>query len=411
MQAKVRRSKIHGIIRAPQSKSFGIRLILYSLLSKVKLKEINPSEDIKVAINVVKSLGVKQKGNEFLREGSLITPSSLYFGGSATTLRMTIPILSVLGGKILLDGDESLRKRPINAVIEALKDQVRFSSTSLPTYMEGKLKSDKIAIRGNESSQYISGFMYAFSISGGGEIELIPPVSSKSYIYITADLLNSLGGDIRIQGNKIIVNEGKFREYEGEIPGDYALASFYAIASIITDDEKGVIIQNLYNPPSYEGDHSIVKILEEMGAYSKVEGNSWVVKNRGKLRGIKVNIDDMPDLAPSIASISPFAESDTVIEGISRLKTKESNRIETISTTLRSFAVNVEVFNDEKMIIYPSMPKYGKIVCPNDHRIAMMAGVLSLYSGGEIEKAECVNKSNPYFWKDLISLGGDIRLV
>ncbi|BCU69461.1 3-phosphoshikimate 1-carboxyvinyltransferase [Stygiolobus caldivivus] len=410
MRAEVKRSIIRGKVRAPTSKSFGIRLILYSLLANVRLLNVSdPSDDIQVARNFVKELGViEEKPFAFNKVERLRSPSSLYFGGSATTLRMGIPILAVLGGRVMLDGDSSLRRRPLNAIIDALKPQVSFSSTTLPTIMEGRLKTDHITISGSESSQYISGFIYALSLVGGGEIEITPPISSKSYIYMTVQLINSLGGKVKIKGNKIEVEGSSFRDYIGEIPGDYALSSFYAIASVITGGE--VSIENLYPIPEYEGDHSIVEILSKMGVKTEITENRWKVFGSENLKGVTVNVDSFPDLAPSIASIAPFADSETVIEGTKRLRTKESDRVYTITSTLKSFSVKVDA-NEEQIIIYPSAIKEGHIECPSDHRIAMLAGVLSLVSNGIIDRAECVNKSNPYFWKDLISLGGNINLI
>ena len=406
MLVEIKQSKIEGKIKAPQSKSYGIRLILYSILKESKLENLVYSEDVKVAIDVVKSLGVSVSISQFKREKELKVPSYLYFGGSATTLRITIPIISVIGGEVLIDGDESLRKRPLNAIINALKGQVSFSSNSLPTKMSGKLKENYVKIDGNESSQYISGFIYAFSMIGGGEIKIIPPISSKSYIYLTANLINSLGGDVKIRDNKIYVNKGDFKPYIGKVPGDYALASFYTASSIVTGGS--LVIEDVYEIPDFDGDHSIVKFYEEMGAESYVKEGKWFVKSTSKLKGIDVNVDDYPDLAPSIASIAPFTESKTIIRGVRRLKIKESNRIVTISDTLSRFSVKVN-YDDEKIIIFPSSElKEANIVCPNDHRIAMMASVLSFRVGGVIDNAECVNKSNPQFWKDLISLGAKI---
>ena len=406
MLVDIEPSKIEGKIKAPQSKSYGIRLILYSILKESKLDNLVYSEDVKVAIDVVKALGISVYGSLFKKEKELKVPPYLYFGGSATTLRMTIPIISVIGGEVLIDGDESLRKRPLNAIINALRGQVNFSSNSLPMKMSGKLKENYVKIDGSESSQYISGFIYAFSLTGGGEIEIIPPISSKSYIYLTANLINSLGGDVKIRDNKIYVNKGDFRPYVGKVPGDYALASFYAASSIVTGGN--LIIEDVYEIPDFDGDHNIVKFYEEMGAESYVKEGKWFVKSSSKLKGIEVSIDDYPDLAPSIASIAPFADSKTVIRDVRRLKIKESNRIVTISDTLSRFNVKVS-YDDEQIVIFPSSEiKRATISCPNDHRIAMMASVLSFKVGGVINNAECVNKSNPNFWKDLISLGAKI---
>ncbi|BAK54775.1 3-phosphoshikimate 1-carboxyvinyltransferase [Sulfurisphaera tokodaii] len=405
MLVEINPSKIYGKVKAPQSKSFGIRLVLYSLLKESKLDNLIPSDDVNVAINVVKQLGVSVEGTYFKREKELVTPKFLYFGGSATTLRMSIPILSVLGVDTIIDGDETLRKRPLNAIIKALEGSVSFSSSLLPTKISGKLKENFVRIEGGESSQYISGFIYAFSLVGGGEIEIIPPISSKSYIYLTIELLNSLGGNIKMKGNKIYVEKGDFKPYIGKVPGDYALASFYASSSIVSGGE--IVIEDVYELPNFDGDHSIVNFYKMMGAESYVKDNKWIVKSSEKLNGIEVNVDDYPDLAPSIASLAPFSSSPTIIKGIKRLKTKESNRVVTISETLSKFGVKVE-YDEDKIVIYPSEVKAGHVICPNDHRIAMLASVLSFKSGGTIEKAECVNKSNPNFWKDLISLNGRI---
>lgn len=406
MLVEIKKSKISGKIRAPQSKSYGIRLVLYSLLSESKLIDLVPSEDVNIAINVVRSLGVEANQNYFFRKGNITVPSYLYFGGSATTLRMTIPILSVIGGEVLLDGDESLRKRPLNAIIKALNGQVSFSSSTLPTKISGKLRENYVKIEGSESSQYISGFIYAFSLVGGGEIDIIPPISSKSYIYLTAELINSLGGDVQIKENKIYVGPGRFTPYVGKVPGDYALASFYASSAIVTNGQISIL--DVYNLPNFEGDHSIVKFFSDMGANSFVENNTWYVSSSDEIKGIEVDVDDYPDLAPSIASLAPFSSTPTIIKGVKRLKSKESNRIVTISDTLLKFGVKVD-YNDERIIIFPTNElKEAKVICPNDHRIAMLAAVMSFRSNGVIEKAECVNKSNPNFWKDLISLGGSI---
>jgi len=406
MLVEIRPSKIEGRIKAPQSKSYGIRLILYSILKESRLENLVYSDDVKVAVDVVKALGITVSGSAFKREKELKVPSYLYFGGSATTLRMSIPIIAVLGGEVTIDGDESLRKRPLTAIVNALKGQVSFSSSYLPTKMSGKLKENYVKIDGNESSQYISGFIYAFSMIGGGEIEIVPPISSKSYIYLTAELINTLGGNVKIKDNKVYVDKGDFKPYIGKVPGDYALASFYASASIVTGGS--LIVEDVYEIPSFEGDHSIVNFYEEMGAESYVKEGKWFVKSSSKLKGIEVNVDDFPDLAPSIASIAPFAGTKTIIRGVRRLKIKESNRIVTISETLSAFNVKVN-YNDEEIIIFPSSElKEAKVFCPNDHRIAMMVSVLSFKVGGIIDNAECVNKSNPNFWKDLISLGGNI---
>ncbi|EZQ06965.1 3-phosphoshikimate 1-carboxyvinyltransferase [Candidatus Acidianus copahuensis] len=390
MKVKVHPSLIEGKIKAPPSKSIGIRLIFLSLLTKVNIKIENPSDDIKVALEAVNAI---KQGRDYI-----------YLGGSATALRMLIPIVSALGKKVTLDGDETLRRRPLVTIFKALKG-VKFSSTSLPLTLEGKLEKE-IEIDGWESSQYISGLIYAYHILGGGMIKINPPLSSTSYIRMTIDVFNKLGSDVKMEDNIIYVNPGNLEQYNGYVPGDFALASFYAIASLLTGGK--LEITGLYEPPNYFGDHSIVKILSKMNAKSFYSG-SWIIESSPIYYPVTVDVNDAPDLAPSIATIASIAKGVSELKGVERLRIKESDRISTIISTLKSF--NICASYKESIIVHGGKPQFASIVCPKDHRIAMMGGDLSLLSGGEIEKAECVNKSNPKFWEDLIMLGGKINIA
>ncbi|ARM76348.1 3-phosphoshikimate 1-carboxyvinyltransferase [Acidianus manzaensis] len=392
MKAIIDKSNIEGKVKAPQSKSQGIRLIFLSLLTKIKLYNYTPSDDIKMALNAVDAIRSKT--------------DYIYVGGSATTLRMLIPIVVALKMKVTIDGDESLRRRPISSIIKALK-KAKFSSASLPITIESNGLEEEIEIEGWESSQYISGLIYAYHLIGGGKIKIIPPISSKSYIEMTIDLFNRFGSDVKLEGNTVYVNPKPLREYEGEIPGDYALSSFYAIASIIS--QRKIEINGLYDPPEYFGDHKIIDILANIGVKSYYSKHSWFVEYQGSISPVEIDINDIPDLSTSLSAILSIADGASKLSGVERLKIKESNRIETIIDTLEAFGVNAE-YKDQSIIIRGSQIKRGSIICPNDHRIAMLAGDLAIKEGGEIEKAECVNKSNPKFWEDLISLGGKITL-
>ncbi|MEM3802279.1 MAG: 3-phosphoshikimate 1-carboxyvinyltransferase [Saccharolobus sp.] len=414
MIVKIYPSKVSGEIKAPQSKSIAIRLIFLSLFTKIKLKNLTLSEDVIDAITSVKALGVKVKDNyEFIPPEKLeIRENYIKLKGSATTLRILIPIVAAIGGKVTIDAEGSLKKRPIKRIVEALSiSGVNFSSDTLPVKISGKLNTDFIRISGDESSQYISGLIYALHILSGGSLEIISPISSKSYIYLTINLLNRLGSKIVMDGNKILVKPGKLSEYEGEVPGDYGLSSFYALAALTTEGE--LLINNLWKPESYFGDHTIVKIFKDMGAESEYYNGSWKVKGSNSYKPITINIDDAPDLAMPIVGLCSIAEGECKICGIRRLRTKESNRVESIGKILMSYGVKVEA-NEDKLVIYGKsrglLNKFVSTDCFNDHRVAMMSSALALITGGVINDAECVNKSNPNYWKDLISLGAKISI-
>ncbi len=411
MRIGIEKSRVSGSIGAPQSKSYAIRLIFASLITHVELYNLVYSEDIKAAIDAVTSLGIVHENGRFRRIGGIkIIRDYVNVGGSATVLRMLIPIVCVIGGRITIDGDETLRKRPIKAVIEALTDRgVKIYGKDLPITIEGRLREPYIEIRGDESSQYISGFMYAFTISGGGTIIIKPPISSKSYIYLTADILRKLGVGVRLSENRIDIGvEERLLPYMGEVPGDYLLSSFYVASALLTNGE--IAVHGLPQPADFFGDHSIVDIYRSMGAISFYMNNTWFAKAVDSYRAIDIDVDEAPDLAPSIASLAAVANGKSVIRGVRRLRIKESDRILTISSSLESFGINTEV-SSNTIGIYGNEPIKGFVKCPNDHRIAMMVTPIALRVGGVIDMAECVNKSNPNFWRDIEHLGGRIIYV
>lgn len=411
-------SRIEGVIRAPQSKSIAIRTIFLSLFNNVKIRNLSISEDVNDALNTVKILGVKveKEGNMYI-----LTPpeqlesvkGTIFLKGSATTLRFLISIIGIIGGDVEILGGESLKRRPLTTIFRALKGRgVELSSDSLPLRIKGKYNYDEIIIEGSESSQYISGLIYGFCIKGYGKIKIIPPISSKSYIYMTINILNSQGGKIIFDEEKgeIYVNCGKINKFEGEIKGDYALASFYVASSLITGGY--IEIFNLYEPQNFLGDHSIVEIFSSMGAFSIYRDGKWIAKDTNNYVGIEIDIDDIPDLAPSIAILASIAKGKTILKNVSRLRIKESDRVNSIIKSLRSFGI--KAYEDNNTIIIDSSNSNineGKIICPEDHRIAMMVAPFILKVGGIIENAECVNKSNTQFWNDLKTLGGNLIII
>ncbi len=414
MKIHIERSIISGSIKAPRSKSHAIRLIFASLLSPVEIIDLPRSEDVDAAIRAVKALGVNVNNNIFELEGKVsIKNDNIYLGGSATSLRILIPVIAVIGGRAIIDGDHSLRRRPLDAITKALNGRgVKISSNRLPVTVEGRLDDTWIRIAGWESSQYISGFMIAFCLSGGGEIYIEPPIVSKSYIYLTREVLMDFGCYSEISGNTIKVERReKTRFVRAKVEGDYALASFYAVSALTTGGQLEIL--DLPEPKQYIGDHLIVEIYRNMGAESIYIDKTWIVSASNLYRGIEVDIEDIPDLGLSIAPLAAISNGVTRIKGAGRLKIKESDRIASIISVLGSFGVRAWASNDSEILIEgnsDSEIEPAEISCMNDHRVAMMATPLALRSGGIIHGAECVNKSNPRFWEDLVSIGGRVRI-
>lgn len=414
MRVYIERSIIKGSVRAPRSKSHAIRLIFASLLSPVEISDLQRSDDVEAALRAVQALGVSVNGNVLkLSESPSIRSESIYLGGSATSLRILIPIVAVIGGRVYIDGDHSLRRRPLDAITRALSGRgVKISSNRLPVIVEGKLDDTWVRIAGWESSQYISGFMIAFCLAGGGRIYIDPPVVSKSYIYLTREVLIGFGCYSEISDTAIKVER---RERIGfvraRVEGDYALASFYAVSALSTGGELEIL--DLPEPKQYIGDHSIVEIYRSMGAESSYIDNRWRVSASDHYRAVDIDIEDIPDLGLSIAPLAAIASGVSRIQGAGRLRIKESDRVASIINVLESFGVRAWS-NSEGEIYIEGRSGNGirgaEVSCMNDHRVAMMAASLALRVGGAIRDAECVSKSNPRFWDDLMSIGGRVRV-
>lgn len=410
MNVRINRSRISGKLRAPPSKSHAIRLVIASLLTDVHLSNLPKSDDLLVSVNIVRELGVKISNGKFSRKKS--TPDikkQLWFGGSGTTLRMMLPILAFLGGEFKLDGEQALRNRPLKEEIIALSEAgLEFSSHKLPLTMKGSYETDRFRISGWESSQSISGLIYGLLLLGGGKIDIIPPITSRHYIELTCSLLRSLGAKIFFEENTITVEESTLQKYSGKVPGDYLLSSFYAASAYATGGS--ITITDLPEPDKWWGDHSIISILSNSNIESSFSNGTWKVSSEKAGDRIESNIYESPDMAVTIASFAPFLKGRTRMDGIENLRTKESDRILSIMSVMQKFGVKSR---SGKFLSISGRPpvRDATIDTMNDHRIAMLSTVLSLYSGGTIINAECVNKSNGEFFSDMIELGGDLRLI
>lgn len=402
MKARVLPSSIKGRVKAPQSKSIAIRLLFAGLLGDVSLEKLGTSEDARAAQNIISR--VKHSMDS---PGS--SPGTLNLMGSGTTLRMLLPVLSFLGLECELHGDITLEKRPIGVIKSWLESNGAFlSSDHLPLKISGKIAIDTVEISGSESSQYISGIIYGLLLTGGGKIKLVPPVRSSSYIEMTCSVLNSLGCDVRYQGMEIDVNPPESDlKFHGKVPGDFLLSSFYAAAALLTNGE--VEISGLFNPQWSRGDSRIVGIIKASGAESYLDNSSWHISVPGNLSPFEEDVEDSPDMAVSLAALAAASEGESRIRGTQLLEIKESNRILSVTKTLEAFGIEASAHNG--IVIRNSGSYHEGIVRDwQDHRIAMLGTILALRSGGLINGAESVAKSNPQFYDDITRLGGKLTL-
>jgi 3-phosphoshikimate 1-carboxyvinyltransferase len=413
-------SKLEGRIRAPPSKSYTHRAIIASMLSGGVSRVVNPliCDDTEATLEACRLFGAQmvKENNQLLIIGapSLRAPTLLNCGDSGSTIRFLTPIAALAEGKTILTGSEGLRRRPMGPLIDALRDLgVDCSSTDgYPpvTVKGGAIQGGRTTIRGDVSSQFISGLLFASPLAEEDvEIEVTTPLESKTYVQLTLKILNMHGIIIEASPDLRrfrIPAKQHYKAADHAVPGDCSSAAFIMAAATMPGSR--VTIENL---TSGQPDFEIVDILRKMGVRVDVERDEAHVEG-GELKGIDVDVRDIPDLAPVVAALACRAEGTTRIVNAGRLRFKESDRIRSIADEIGKFGAKVFDEDDCLKILAPKFLNGAYTESHGDHRIAMACTIIGLSARGstQIHGAECVAKSYPSFFEDLRALGGKLNV-
>jgi 3-phosphoshikimate 1-carboxyvinyltransferase len=416
MNVAIERSEIEGKIKAPPSKSYTHRALICSSLAKGKSKIIHPldCEDTKATFEALQKIGVEIKKREKFWEvngGNLKEPTEeIFCKGSGTTFRFMIALCSLFSKECKITGNLGLVKRPIKPLLQALKMLgVKSSLVNGGVVVKGPLKGGKAIIPGNISSQFISALLLVSPLAENlMKIQIKDKLESKPYVLMTIETQKKFG--VRVNASKdlreFFIHKQNYKPQNYEVEGDWSSASFLLTMGALAGKIE-VIGLNL---KSLQADKRILEILKRMNANVKIRKKNIVVE-KSQLNAINVNISDCPDLFPVICILSAAAKGKSEINGITRLKFKESNRVLAMKEGLIKMGVKVKK-EETKFVIEGTEKINGARIDPkNDHRIAMAFGVLGLISERKtiIENAECVSKSFPDFWGVLRKIGGGIN--
>ncbi len=414
MNVRITPSIPTGKIKSIASKSTAHRLLICAAFAdkatEIFCKEIN--EDISATVRCLNSLGAKITRNE---DSFTVLPiripkreAALDCGESGSTLRFLLPVAAVLGCKTDFIMAGRLKDRPLSPLREELEAHaLSFSEPNKnPLSISGRISAGEYRIRGDVSSQFISGLLFALSVTEGeSRIHIEGRLESLPYVNMTLNALFSFGADIDIADNLFVIH-GKRRltaPASLSVEGDWSNAAFALCAGALNKKAKVSVFD--LDDNSMQGDRSIIEILVRFGADVRRRDDCFTVRG-GQLRGIELCAENIPDLVPVAAVVAAGAEGTTKIYGASRLKLKESDRLESVSAMLRALGGNVEK-TDDGLIIYGTGKLSGGVVDSfGDHRIAMSAAVASVICDGEvlIKGADSAAKSYPSFWDDLATL-------
>ena len=394
MNTIVENSCAKGVINAIPSKTYAHRVLICDFLAGNEIRsEFNgfTSKDILATANCLNDI----------RKGI----TTLNVGESGSTLRFFLPLLSALGGNFTLNGQGRLMQRPNEELINALELHGMKISSGDSITLTGKLTSGKFYIKGDISSQYVTGLLMALPLlDGNSEIILTTPLSSKAYVDITLQVLESYGIKIDKTENGYMVYGNQTFKGDYVVEGDWSNMAFFLSLGAISDS---ITVKGL-NLDSLQGDKKILQVIKDLGARVEV-GQGGIVVSKGELNGFTVDADDCPDLVPIMAVLGAFAQGKTTINQVQRLKIKESDRILSTLEMLKAFGINAES-DGQKIEIYGGKPTGGVVSSYNDHRIVMASAVMGLVASGKttILDSGAVAKSYPTFFNDYLAVGGKV---
>jgi 3-phosphoshikimate 1-carboxyvinyltransferase len=416
MRLLVKASNISGTVLAPPSKSYTHRAMVLAALAHGDSKLHRPllSADTLATLHGVEKLGAIVRTEEDLcviRGGKLKAPdSTIDCANSGTSIRLLSGIASLLAHNVTLTGDESLQQRPMKPLINALVE-LGVAATSArgdgmaPLIIRGPNKGRWAHIKGDVSSQFISSLLIASALKElDTEIVITTPLKSKPYVDITLDMMARFGGRCYITKNGYCVPGGqRYNPQELTIPGDYSSAAFPLVAGALTGK---VGIKGL-DPQDKQGDKAIVDILRRFGAQVRWAGDVLEC-SAAPLQGVDVDMGNSPDIFPIIAVLATQAKGTTKLFNAEHLRFKESDRIKTTTTMLKSFGAEVTEIADGCIITGPTKLKGRNIESFKDHRILMAAAVAGLVAEGtsSIGDGGCYDVSYPSFVSDLRAMGG-----
>src|SRR5918998_6383268 len=337
---------------------------------------------------------------------------------SGTTSRFLLPVVALGQGTYRVDGAPPLRARPMGPVLDGIQALgARVDHAGEPGHLPvdvhapGGLDGGEVAVRGDTSSQFLSGLLLAAPCNRGGvRLAVTTRLVSRPYIGLTAAVMGAFGATVGEEGARsaagagavFVVEPGGYRAADHHVEPDASTASYFLAAAALVGGR--VTVPGL-GSASGQGDAGFADLLGAMGARVERTATSTTVEGTGTLRGLgDVDMSDMPDMAQTLAAAPVFADGPTRVTGVELIRGHETDRIAAVVTELR----RVGIAADEErggFTVHPGTPRPSRIETYDDHRMAMSFALLGLRAPGiEIADPGCVGKTFPGFWDALDAL-------
>lgn len=427
-----------GTVAVPSSKSMSHRhLICAGLAEGVSvLNRLQDSEDVRATIRAIEALGARVQrvgeqltvtgiGAKLTREKTAHSSIRINCGESGSTLRFLIPIAMLARGEKVFEGEGRLPERPLSVYLENF-DTLGIAyeyGGKLPLKTADRLPAGHYKIRGNESSQYLSGLLMALPLlTEDSQIEIIGDMESRDYVALTLQAMEAHGVHVIAldESHYHIPGNQSYKALQTEIEGDYSQAAFFIVAGLLSENTNAHLKLKHLNPQSMQADRRILDIVRDMGGSVAFNRGVLVVK-ASKTHGTTIDASQCPDIIPVLGILAAASDGVTRVVNGTRLRIKESDRIKTTVDLVHRLGGEVLETEDGFEVkgknsakadhIWIKPLKGGSVDSHNDHRIAMAAAIASTVCENPvmISGAAAVKKSYPHFYQDLSLLGGESR--
>jgi len=412
-----------GTVRLPGSKSISNRTLLLAALADgtTHIKDLLASDDTHVMLMALQKLGIKWEqigeSQDYIVHGINgvlpIHQADLFMGNAGTAIRPLTAALAVLGGDYTLHGVSRMHERPIGDLVDALNAiGARIEYTGEPGFpplhiQRGMLRTERIKVRGNVSSQFLTSLLMAAPLMAREQdvvIDVIGELISKPYIEITLNLMRRFGVDVERDGwQSFTVRTGQRYRSPGviHVEGDASSASYFLAAGAIAG---GPVRVEGVGKDSIQGDVRFVEALEQMGATITM-GDNWIeAVSNGPLLAIDADFNHIPDAAMTIAVTALYADGPSTLRNIGSWRVKETDRLSAMAIELRKLGAVVEEGEDYLRVTPPEEIATAAIDTYDDHRMAMcfslatLDGAIRRGNKIRINDPQCVAKTFPDYF-------------
>ena len=415
MRARITPAKIDsGNITIPPSKSLAHRAIICACLApgRSEISNIDYSVDIRATIEGMRHLGASIKEDKdtlfidgietFQYDGDVVNCHE-----SGSTLRFFLPLFSLTGKRATFSGSKRLIERPQNVYEMLFQEQgIDFVRTYPNIIIDGRLKPGELTLKGNVSSQFITGLLFALPLlEADSKIHIEPPFESRSYVDLTIQMLKRFQIIVEYEDAYTLAIKGnqQYQPTDVLVEGDYSQLVFWASLGVLNHsvETHGLDLHSL------QGDKKTIDIFQSMNAGIKVLDDGYQFCP-GTLNGTVIDLNDCPDLGPMLFALATQANGKTTFQNAGRLRIKESDRIEAMETELKKLGCSISSTFGTVTITGP-VKLQGNVTLHghNDHRIVMALSILATIADEPItiDDAQAISKSYPGFFKDLASCG------